>query len=136
MNRIPYVQGRCPACGHEVLILGEGGYVTCSLIDCPDPEAVTKMLERKDGIVLGQMVHYVSHGTPVREDGTQAFPATCRAAVITDMEQEYDPATRRAVVSLCVLNPTGMFFTQHLEFRPDTATLVPGTWHASGDHYA
>jgi hypothetical protein len=42
------VQGRCPACGHEVLILGEGGYVTCSLLDCPDPEAATKLLERTE----------------------------------------------------------------------------------------
>jgi len=29
---------------------------------------------------VGRVVHYVSHGTPVRVDGTQAFYPRCRAA--------------------------------------------------------
>lgn len=139
MNRIPYVQGTCPACGSQALILGEGGYVTCSLLDCPDPEAATKILKRKDrGMpVLGQSVHYVSHGTPVRrEDGGQAYPSVCRAAVITEVEQDWDPATRTAVASLCVLNPTGQFFSQHLLYNSDAAAMAPGTWHLREDHYA
>jgi hypothetical protein len=54
---------------------------------------------------VGRIVHYVSHGTPVREDGSQAYTAQCRAAVITEVDAD-DP-TR---VGLCVFNPTGQFF--------------------------
>lgn len=54
---------------------------------------------------VGQVVHYVSHGTPVREDGTQAFPPACRAAIVS----EVDPADPNRV-GLVVLNPTGHFF--------------------------
>lgn len=40
------VQGRCPACGRTALILGSGGYVTCSHLDCPEPDAASTLLER------------------------------------------------------------------------------------------
>ncbi len=52
MNPIPHVAGDCPACGHPVPILGDGGYVTCSLDDCPDPEAVTKILEQPRDVLM------------------------------------------------------------------------------------
>ncbi|MGA5506848.1 DUF6085 family protein [Streptomyces umbrinus] len=42
------VQGFCPACGHGVLMLGDGGHVVCTLIDCPDPDAVDTLLTRTD----------------------------------------------------------------------------------------
>ena len=36
---IPMINGLdCPACGHPTLILGDGGYVTCSLEGCPNPD--------------------------------------------------------------------------------------------------
>jgi hypothetical protein len=39
LQPIPMVNGLdCPACGHPTLILGEGGYVTCSLEGCPNPD--------------------------------------------------------------------------------------------------
>lgn len=39
------VNGHCPmGCG-ETLFLGEGGYVTCSYVDCPKPDAVATILE-------------------------------------------------------------------------------------------
>lgn len=70
---------------------------------------------------LARMVHYRSHGTPPREDGTQAFPARCRAAVVTETGTgDGQP------VSLCVMNPTGFFFNQ--DIRRDAA-LGGGTWH-------
>lgn len=74
---------------------------------------------------VGRIVHYVSHGTPIREDGTQAYTAKCRAAVVT--------ATRRngECVSLCVLNPTGLFFHEHIcqdEAAPADGRRT-GTWH-------
>lgn len=65
------------------------------------------------------MVHYVSHGTPIREDGTQAFPEICRAAVVTEVNGP-------GVASLCVLNPTGFFFHQDL---PYDDTKSSGSWH-------
>ena len=54
---------------------------------------------------VGRIVHYVSHGTPVREDGTQAYTPQCRAAVVTEVD-EVDSFR----VGLAVLNPTGQFF--------------------------
>lgn len=51
---------------------------------------------------VGRVVHYVAHGTPIREDGTQMFPAACRAATVTEVDGDK--------VGLAVLNPTGMFF--------------------------
>lgn len=65
---------------------------------------------------IGRIVHYVSHGTPVRPDGTQAFHAECRAAVITEVGDypegisEADRSNIAVPVGLAVLNPTGMFF--------------------------
>ena len=41
---LPQVQGRCPACGTKGLFLGDGGYVTCSLIGCPQPDAATEVI--------------------------------------------------------------------------------------------
>lgn len=70
-----------------------------------------------DGLTVGRMVHYVAYGTPGGE-----FPAgICRAAVVTQVEDK-----EIGIVSLCVLNPTGMFFNQHL---PYDEGHKPGTWH-------
>lgn len=44
---LPLVKGRCPACGTAGLFLGDGGYVTCSLIGCPEPDAASSVLERR-----------------------------------------------------------------------------------------
>jgi hypothetical protein len=44
-ERFPQIQGHCPACGWTTLFLGEGGYITCSRSDCPDPDAATTLLE-------------------------------------------------------------------------------------------
>jgi hypothetical protein len=72
---------------------------------------------------IGRIVHYVSHGTPIREDGTQAFKAAPRAAIITGLREHGGP-----VVDLCVLNPTGMFFNQDVPFD-GAAEPEGGTWH-------
>jgi hypothetical protein len=44
----PKVQGFCPVCGSESLFLGAGGYVTCSRIDCPEPDAVSSLLDDRE----------------------------------------------------------------------------------------
>lgn len=78
---------------------------------------------------VAHTVHYVSHGTPVRADGTQAYTKQCRAAVITEVGgwvtehieelPARDDGRRRRVltqvwdgdrVGLKVDNPTGLFF--------------------------
>ncbi|MDJ0460621.1 hypothetical protein [Streptomyces sp. H27-C3] len=48
-GRFPYrdVQGRCPACGKTSLFLGDGGYITCSRLECPEPDAASTALERQ-----------------------------------------------------------------------------------------
>jgi hypothetical protein len=85
---------------------------------------------------IGRMVHYVSHGTPVRADGTQAYVATCRAAIVTEVNVE-EPHQ----VGLAVQNPTGTFFHPLSDggcflFQPGGVgcSLPPeerrgGTWH-------
>ncbi len=81
---------------------------------------------------IGRVVHYVAHGTPVRPDGSQAFPPACRAAVVS----EVDP-TDAYRVGLVVLNPTGQFFHALASGGCDYAETaetpdgkpVGGTWH-------
>ena len=36
-----------------------------------------------------RIVHYVSDDTPVQPDGTQAYPSVCRAAIITQVENDW-----------------------------------------------
>jgi len=43
---LPLVKGHCPACHSASLFLGDGGYITCSRLDCPEPDAATTLLER------------------------------------------------------------------------------------------
>jgi hypothetical protein len=43
---LPLVKGNCPACGHASLFLGSGGYVTCSIAACREPDAASRVLEQ------------------------------------------------------------------------------------------
>lgn len=83
---------------------------------------------------VGRIVHYVSHGTPVRLDGSQAFGKRCRAAIVTAVEAPLQrPIDGQEVdtVSLCVLNPTGQFFNTGiwLDEGDGQGDHEPGTWH-------
>jgi hypothetical protein len=68
----------------------------------PDAEA-----SQPECPTVGRIVHYVAHGTPIQPDGSQAFPAARRAAVVTEVDA---PAGAVPRFVLAVLNPTGMFF--------------------------
>lgn len=69
---------------------------------------------------VGRMVHYVAYGTPGGE-----YPAGAhRAAIITDV---HNPGEPTSVLSICVFNPTGLFFDVGIYHDP-TGTQ-PGTWH-------
>lgn len=73
---------------------------------------------------VGRIVHYVSHGTPLRPDGTQAYTAQCRAAIVTQIGDVEEDASN---VGLCVLNPTGFFF--HEDAMQDESGHSGGSWH-------
>ena len=62
---------------------------------------------------VGRIVHYVSYGTPGGE-----FTSECRAAVITEVQNS-------ETVTLCVLNPTGIFFHESNHYEEHKG----GTWH-------
>lgn len=64
---------------------------------------------------IGRIVYYQSHGSP---DGTHK-PAP-RAAIITEVISD-------KCVSLCVLNPTGMYFDKSV-MLDDSKTPQGGTW--------
>jgi hypothetical protein len=72
---------------------------------------------------VGRIVHYVSYGTPGGE-----FPSTCRAAVVTEVGPYYDGGGEGGhIVSLAVLNPSGLFFDTDIEQAEDVHK--GGTWH-------
>lgn len=54
---------------------------------------------------VGRIVHYVSYGTPAGEYGKE-----CRAAVVTEVTDAH-------TVGLCVLNPTGLFLNQGVQYH-------------------
>jgi len=75
---------------------------------------------------VGDIVHYVSYGTPGGEYGKE-----CRAAIVTQLGDE--------TIGLCVLNPTGQFFNPEVVYHDGAA--VPGDpscpnvgRHADGPH--
>ncbi len=97
-HAFPKVAGWCPmGCG-ETLFLGSGGYVTCSYITCPCPDAVATILDNRETehvVVFEDATFSVKH--PLRErvddelfecglhghiaslDGPPAAPGTYRA---------------------------------------------------------
>lgn len=86
------------------------------------------MVQVQEGVAVGRIVHYVARGSA---DGK--FPSVCRAAVITEIDKItiQDAVDEIPKVGLCVLNPTGMFFDQHVPYAAAGTgnELVPGTWH-------
>ena len=91
------------------------------------------MSEQKQQVPsVGRVVHYVAYGTP----GGEYQAGAHRAAIITETFARPDheltgrdvrDTTDPTIASLCVLNPTGLFFKEKIPFDP-TGT-VPGTWH-------
>lgn len=70
---------------------------------------------------VGRIVHYQAFGTPGGE-----FASKPRAAVITEVH-DVDPATQApedADVTVCVLNPSGIFFNR----VKHSTTPAPGCW--------
>lgn len=78
-------------------------------------------MEQKPSV--GRIVHYRALGS---SDGK--FPAgECRAAIITAVADNPRKAGDMPQVTLCVLNPTGMYFNEKASY--DDQTTAGGTWH-------
>lgn len=59
---------------------------------------------------IGRIVHYQSYGTPNGE-----YLPEARAAIITAVNVE-NPSHNAHPVSLCIVNPTGLFFDEWVPF--------------------
>jgi hypothetical protein len=75
------------------------------------------MQKEKVKATVGRIVHYQSYGTPGGEYTSQP-----RAAVIT----EVDASGILDTVGLCIMNPTGLFFSRGV---PYAETPTPGCWN-------
>lgn len=78
---------------------------------------------------VGRIVHYTSYGTPGGE-----YPSVCRAAIVTAVDDYQTPAANSdgqhiGHVSLCVLNPEGMFFNRAVRQSDSDGDHRGGTWH-------
>ena len=71
----------------------------------------------QEELTICRSVHYVAYGTPGGE-----YPRTCRAAVVTEVTDDY-----LGDASLLVMNPSGLFFNQGVKHDP--GKHEGGTWH-------
>jgi hypothetical protein len=81
-------------------------------------------------LTVGDIVHYVSYGSPVQPDGTQRYTSECRAAIVTEASEADLEELDELNVGLCVLNPTGVFLNR--DVPRDQRGKAGGTWHLRG----
>ncbi|MEV6565852.1 hypothetical protein [Streptomyces kronopolitis] len=82
---------------------------------------------------VGRIVHYFSHGSPPREDGSQAYSSENRAAIITEVHGTLESDDRPSPVwdvGLAVLNSAGVLFNEHVLQDEDQHTLGSCHWPA------
>jgi hypothetical protein len=69
-DRFPRVVGYCPmGCG-ETLMLADGGHVTCTYLECPDPCAVDTLLDDRETehvVTFGGPTEHFTIRHPLRE---------------------------------------------------------------------
>lgn len=108
VNRLPGPGPHSRACGVALHDHGE----FCAN-DCPTCGSKPRMPR------IGDVVHYVSYGTPGGE-----YPSVCRAAVVAERVDSGE-------LSVVVLNPKGVYFNlcRHTPFRLGRDERVGGTWH-------
>lgn len=71
---------------------------------------------------VGDVVHYVSYGTPGGE-----YSSRCRAAMVTEVGDTSMSPEALPALGLCVVNPTGQFFNTTVSASPEE--FRGGTWH-------
>jgi hypothetical protein len=80
------VQGNCPmGCGNT-LFVGEGGFITCSYISCPEPDAVATLLQDRETehvLELGEDSFTIRH--PLRERLRDELMACTLHQYLTDL---------------------------------------------------
>ncbi|NUQ95796.1 MAG: hypothetical protein HOY79_04305 [Streptomyces sp.] len=59
-DRMVEVKGRCPSCLLNTLFVGDGGFLTCSNVDCERPDAAHELI----GEVAGARQHRAFHFCP------------------------------------------------------------------------
>lgn len=59
-ERAKFVQGDCPACGRKGLFIGDGGYLTCSQGDCPQPDVFDYYADLRAKVKAIQAPPYVN----------------------------------------------------------------------------
>jgi hypothetical protein len=69
---------------------------------------------------VGRIVHYQSYGSP----GGEYKSEPC-AAIVTAL---FSDSETTGVISLCVINPTGLFFPTWVAHAPDDVP-TPGCWN-------
>lgn len=104
------VVGRCPACGSNSLFVGSGGYLTCSVLGCCEPDAASTLLERG--------------GKPVLSDDERAVMDHIGAAMqgILDLGLT-DTSTNLRVELAAAVHVLQTFVVQHMLQR-----VAPGDW--------
>lgn len=118
----PTVTGRCPACKGESLFLADGGHVTCSRIDCPDPSAADWSLH--SGLVP-RLQHELRYWQALVNPSPTQEPDRLRAALTqvgrlhtSEISNEYGATECR---------------TCRDQWPCDTAVIVTAETHASQD---
>lgn len=69
------VAGVCPACGRDgFLFVAVGGYITCSIAECPNPTAVADLLIGGDehSVVFTETAWTIEHSLRCRVGGQMA----------------------------------------------------------------
>lgn len=141
------VQGFCPACGHGVLMLGDGGHVTCTLIDCPNPSAADELLRhahltecehaagQRQAETRLRLAHQARRAKEHQLDGIRR--ALCDVGVIQDddpyshadledaIRQAFQPPVPApaAAIQATERSDVGTEFVQQLD-HPDEAALT------------
>ncbi|MCP3820098.1 DUF6085 family protein [Streptomyces sp. A3M-1-3] len=92
-NRMVDVQGRCPACGWESLFLGDGGYVTCFRLECPEPDAASTVLERRPAPVPADVREQIAAAIWERQNPGRRY-ADCEHPWMADAEEDADTVLR------------------------------------------
>jgi hypothetical protein len=72
------VEGFCPACGHPTLRVGEDGLLTCTLMDCPNPDAANGLSYRLEAVLTER---FTELGNPfsrmrIAFQGPDSWPAS------------------------------------------------------------
>lgn len=97
MTPTGWVQGHCPACGAQSLFVADEGHITCSFVSCPQPDAVSLILDDRETehiAQLGANGWTVRH--PLRERIGDALMTCSLNDYLRDIDQPEELGTFRA----------------------------------------